>query len=324
MKKLVSFADLANANATGGKGRFTRQPLAAPRPLTRADRAFKQMFRDLLDLKVPRPDWRFSVRPSNMPFCQWEAMLAELYGSDSPTDQDSFARDFYVEVGHVAHVVTQRWLGRAGYLFGPYECPICRNVEVSQGEPKECPTGCKDPKWIYREINLKDADPSNEFGSAHADGLIRFAWMPERQYYLIDIKTCALHTLPKPEYGFTSDYHKKYLHQTAIYAHLMSRADDMEVIGTAFIMVPRDDPKQTTAIIYDQGETHGDIYHDAVKKARGARKAVETGNCTGLVRECQTRLDKPECPFHGPCWDRKRTVAQFEKRTGKLPILPDF
>lgn len=315
MAKYVSFAELADKHS---KGKFT------PKPLTRADRAFKQMFRELLELRSPRRGWRFSVRPSGLPFCQWQAMLAELYGADAPTDQDDFARDFYMAVGTAAHLVAQRWLGRAGYLFGPFECKHCKSVEVSQGFPEQCPSGCPDPQWIYREINLKDADPSNEFASAHADGLIRFDWMPERHYYLVDFKTCSLHTLPKAEYGLTSEWHQKYLHQTAIYAHLLSRADDMEIDGTAFVFIPRDDPKQLTAVIIDQSTTHGEIYHGAVRRARAAKKAVATGNCLAIERECQTAMDKPECPFHGPCWDRKRTAQAFQKRTGNLPILPDF
>lgn len=315
MPKSISFTEFADKS---GKGKFT------PRPLTRTDRAFKQMFREILDLRVPRKQWRFTVRPSSMPFCQWQAMLAQLYGADAPTDQEDYARDFYMAVGHVAHEVTQRWLGRAGYLFGPYECKHCKSVEVSQGTPEMCPSGCPDPQWIYREINLKHADTSNEFASAHADGLIRFEWMPEHHYYLVDFKTCSLHTLPKPEYGLTSEWHQKYVYQTAIYAHLLSRADDIEIDGTAFIFIPRDDPKQLSAVLIDQSETHAEIYHNAIKDARTAKIAAQTGETVGIRRDCKTHLDKPECPFNSACFDRDRTMNAFKKKIGKLPILPDF
>lgn len=315
MPKIMSFSDLATSKARGARyASFT------PRDLTRTDREFKKMFDAVLSMKAHR-DWKFRLRPSALPFCQWAAMLSELCPEGAP-EQDSFARDFYTSVGTVAHRVVQSWLGRAGYLFGPYQCRGCRNVEVALGWPKACPNGCGKPDWLYLEIDLKDADPTGEFSGAHADGLIRFDWMEPETYYLIDIKTCSLAMLPKPEYQFTSPWHQKYLHQTAIYAHLLNRSEDMHVVGTVFIMVPRDDPKQMRAIYYDQSETNGNIFREAVAKFRNAKRAAATGDTLMINRDCKKPGDNPDCPFAGICFDRSATEELFIKRNKNLPVLP--
>jgi len=313
MPKAISFSQLANPNA-----KFT------PRDLTALDRAFKSMFKDMLGQHRMRHGWKFSVRPSSLPFCEWEAMLAHLYGKAAPEARDTFARTFYVEVGHVVHAVVQSWLGQAGYLYRPFSCRVCKEEQVSLGFPKACPNGCEHPDWVYNEIDLKHLDTSGVFGSAKADGLIRFPFMKPGHYYLIDIKTCSLHTLPKAEYGFTRKLHLKYLHQTAVYSHLLSTTEDVILDGTVFLMIPRDDPKQMTAIIYDQTNTRESIYKGAIVSANRAKDAAATGECLDVKRDCETPMDNEECPFHAQCWDRKATEAMFLKRNGKLPVLPSF
>jgi hypothetical protein len=319
--KTISFTELQRRPPLHHSG-FT--PSGPPKALTPVDRAFKQAFRDLLDLKVRRDDWKFSVRPSALPICPWKVMLAELLGDDGPSEVMSFAREFYFEVGNTVHRVVQKWLGRSGILFGPYECRRCRNIEVTLGEPKKCPTGCERPDWLYREINLKEADPSGIFASAHADGLIHFSWQEDGHYYLADFKTCSLNSLPSPEYGLVRDYHQKYLMQTGVYVHLLNRSEDMHVDGTALIFIPRDDPKKMTAIVSDQSDTNGEIYHGVVAEVRAAKAAAKTGDASNVRRMCASKDDDKECLFHKVCFDRQATKQLFVDRLKNLPVLPSF
>jgi len=294
----------------------------ANRPLNRGDRSFQQMVRELKDASV-KQKWRYRLRPSGLPACQWLQMLAEVHDDeDLPTEDFGFLRDYYTNVGTVVHTVFQRWLGRLGYLFGKFRCDRCKTVVWHQGWPPACAKGCKAPTWTYEEIELLEADPTGEFTSAHCDGLIRFSWMNDGEYYLVDFKTCSLATVPKPEEGFSSPRHMKYLVQLNIYRHLLERLD-VNIIGTGFIMVPRDSPARTTCILYDQSETNGPVFHDTIEQWRKAKKAAAGNDATGIKRTCQTKLDNPECPFNSICFDRRAVEDVFVKRHGKLPILPE-
>ena len=320
MAKTISFLELVRRPPLHHNEYFT--PQGPPKDLTAADRAFKQMTKTILGMQA-KQDWKYSLRPSGLPLCQWEAMLAELVGPDGPQETLTLAKEFYFGVGHVAHEIVQKWLGRAGFLFGPYMCMECRVVVVSQGTPKACEQGCKRSNWKFKEINLVGADHTGLLGSAHADGLIHFDWQKPNHFYVVDVKTCNMRNLPRPEYGLTASYHKDYLHQTAIYVHLLGKSEDMHVDGTVFLFVPRDDPNQMTCVVIDQSETNEAIFQEAIGKYREAKQAAQTGDAENIARYCTKKPSDEDCPFNDLCFDRRRTIRLFQSKN-LLPILPDF
>ncbi len=296
----------------------TNTPYA--RELSQGEYSFTVMIRDLKNATEDR-DWVPRLRPSTLPQCQWASMLGFLVDPLPPDPSGGFMRDFFTEVGKTAHLVVQHWLGRLGYLYGPYRCRYCRKVQMSLGIPKvDC---CPVHNWEYTELSLKDLDPSGELSSASCDGLVRFDWMPPDTYYLIDIKTCSLKTLPKIDIGFTQPLHVDYKVQTAIYRYLLARAN-INVVGTAFIMVPRDAPHKTTAVLYDQPEDeYREIFDLHVSRWKRARKAAQTGDASRIRRDCKKPGDNPDCPFKNICFDRPAQEAIFKQKK-LLPILPEF
>lgn len=290
------------------------------RKLTQAELSFTFMIRDLKNA-TESVDWVPKLRPSRLPQCQWASMLGFVMVPPPQDPDGGFLRDYYTEVGKTVHKVLQNWLGRLGYLYGPYRCKYCRKVQMNLGVPKEecCPVH----NWEYTEISLKDLDPSGELSSASCDGLIHFDWMAPDTYYLIDVKTCSLSTLPKTDVGFTRDYHVDYKVQTAVYRYLLAQAG-VNVVGTAFLMVPRDAPHKTTAVLYEQPEDeYRDIFDFHVSRWKRARKAAKTGNAARIHRDCKTAADRPECPFNKICFDRTAQEDLF-KQKNLLPILPEF
>jgi hypothetical protein len=282
------------------------------RPVGPVDRAFAGILRDVQDLNVLKPH-RMRFRPSNARPCQWAVMLSRVVQAD---EADSFARDFYTTIGKAAHEVVQRWLGRAGVLYGDYSCRCGRTVR-SQGEPAECPE-CGRPSWRYQEFDLVRHDTTGLLASAKIDGLVRWPSMPADHYYLIDIKTCSLKSLPRADVGFTSEYHLHYPDQTAVYRVLLAQAG-YQVDGTVFLMVPRDNPRKTTAIVVDQPDP-GTTLDELVARWLAASLAGRTGDLTAIQRDCRGRLDRPDCPYHRVCWDDRATDQAFVAKIGRPPV----
>lgn len=240
-----------------------------------------------------------------------------LSGLVQVVDQDDFAQDFYKAVGKTAHEVVQRWLGRTGVLYGDFECR-CGQVVRHQGHPDACPAGCRRPDWRYRELDLVQHDPSGMLSSARIDGLVRWPSMPAGHYYLIDIKTCSLASMPRPDTGFTRDYHVAYLDQTAVYRVLLDKAEFV-IDGTVFVMIPRDNPRRWVAIPVDQPD-YLKTFDELVTRWRKAQRAQKTGDLREIKRDCQGRMDQPECPYHAVCWDDRATDKLFIQQIGRPPV----
>ena len=294
----------------------------------RRDTSLKNMLKKLNDATIPVPDWKFELRASGIPICQWQACLSKVYEKvpeERPPEQFSFRFDFYVSMGSTAHLVYQRWLGRLGYLYGDFECVDCKHIVRGHlGWPKACPTkGCTVNQWNYIELKLHNVIKDSNLRSAHCDGLIRFPWMEENHYYLVDFKTCSIATLPDPKTRFTSEYHQKYLTQTGFYHYLLEKKG-FKIDATLFIMVPRDNPAKATIISYNQASMAERMYKAVMEEYAQAQEAAVTGDLSTIVKACHTQHDRPECPFNDLCFAKDATKELnklFMKVHGRLPIL---
>lgn len=296
----------------------------------RRNTSITNMLNKLHNAEVPIKDWKFELRASGIPICQWHACLSQIYEKipeERPNESRGFKFEFYVEVGTVVHTVYQRWLGRLGFLFGDYQCLECKvMVKNHLGWPKSCPTeNCKINKWEYVEIKLHDTIKDTDLKSAHCDGLIQFPWMEENHYYLVDFKTCSLATLPDPKTRLTSAYHKKYLTQTGFYHYLLEEKG-FKIDGTLFWFVPRDNPMKASIIHYNQAKMAEKMYHTIMEEYRQAKEAALTADFSDIGKACQDAFEKPDCPFHDICFSNsgKKILEKLITKThGRLPILPE-
>ena len=295
----------------------------------RRETSMRNMLTKLHDATIPVPDWKFTLRASGIPICQWHACLSKVYEEfpeEKPPETTSFRFDYYVSVGTAVHTVYQRWLGRLGYLYGDFMCTDCKHIVRGHlGWPEKCPTkGCNINVWEYIELKLHDTIKGSDLKSAHCDGLIRFPWMEENHYYLVDFKTCSLATLPDTKTRFTNDHHMKYLTQTGFYHYLLEKRGFI-IDASLFWMIPRDNPAKANIISYNQKSMAERMYNAVMEEYAQAIEASVTGDLSGIVKGCQTQHDKPECPFNEICFNKnfglKAVNEIFMKKHGRLPIL---
>jgi hypothetical protein len=114
-------------------------------------------------------DKRMQFRGSGLPFCPRAFWLDQKH---KPATRESYRDLVVVDRGRAIHLTTQRWLGRAGLLFGNWECPTCRVtlgspyvVKNALGTPGRCPRHGRE--LVYQEYEL-----SHSGMTGHPDGLL--------------------------------------------------------------------------------------------------------------------------------------------------------
>lgn len=283
----------------------------------KAHTSIMNMMQHAINEKVKIPSWSYQFRASSIPVCQWYVCLSKIYKNypaDLPPDSTGFLFDYFVTVGTAVHTVYQRWLGRFGYLYGHFKCTTCGAMEKNRlGWPEKCPTEkCEGNNWEYVELSLHDAVMDIGLKSAHCDGLLHFDWMEPDTYYLVDFKTCSLKTLPSPKERFKEEHHIKYLTQTGFYHYILTKMG-YKIIGTIFLMIPRDKPTQSTPIIYDQSSMAERIFHSVAEEYKQAEEAAVLRDMTSITQACHTANDKPDCPFNEVCFNKREQKSVFDK-----------
>ncbi len=302
-------------------------------PLTEAEvkknrlmSSLTKMTDDLVDATGYDDKWECTLRASSLPLCEYYVALSDIYAgrADRPEKLRGMMFDYYTSIGTLLHTILQRWMGKLGVLYGDYKCSVCKEtIRGVLGEPSECSKGCKRVEWEYVELKLHEMLPTARLVSAHCDGLIRFPWMEEGHYYLMDIKTTSLGSCPSPDKRFTKDYHQRYLVQTAIYHHILTQCG-FKIDGTIFWMVPRDNPRKMVGIIYDQSKTAEFVYWETVESYRTAKAAAKAGDFSEIKRSCKDVREAQfaNCPFQDTCMNRNgdELIAQAISFKKNLPI----
>ena len=137
------------------------------------------------------------TRGSSLPFCKRMFWLAKKLG---PFEMGSnFRGDVCLDRGHAIHATVQKWIGRAEFLYGNWECPICAvlakykqgqtHVETDRfGPPGCCPTHRK-VELVYQEYEL-----AYKGLTGHPDALIRTKLNLDYPDVLGEFKTCGFKT----------------------------------------------------------------------------------------------------------------------------------
>ena len=122
---------------------------------------------------------------SKKEFCPRSAWY-KIKGYEASPESFSFSRMNVFEEGNNIHHKWQRWLHKAGILWGIWICEECHTL-WSAKSPEKC-IGCSSMRIRYREVPLRD-DEHHIIG--HADGEIE----DDQGRALIEIKSVGIGTV---------------------------------------------------------------------------------------------------------------------------------
>jgi hypothetical protein len=279
-------------------------------------KTFKFTVDKVLECEIPVSDWKFSFRASMIPMCQYDLLFSYMLADQIKNypKHFSFMQDYFVSVGTTVHTVLQRWLGRAGILYGRWKCPRCSKTYEQQGVAfcKNCNKTETGIECTYEEYDLS---PGTPFCSVHPDGLLVVNGLDG--LVLTDIKTTSLANIPKlAKEGLTKEYQLNYLLQTSIYKHLLSSTPwNFDIVATVLLFVPRDNPTRWLPLAFKQKNV-ASIYDTAIAEYTEATYALERGDFAKIDGLCSdVRAAKfRDCPFVDFCFSRttKREVLVQE------------
>jgi hypothetical protein len=207
--------------------------------------------------------------------------------------------DYKAEVvlqrGRTIHAVTQKWLGRAGKLFGNWECPVCQitlgktySVYNACGPPPRCPF--HNVELVYEEYALE-----YEGMTMHPDGLI-----PDGSgFILLEIKTQAhsgVGTSGWPGWVELTEPMEHHVEQANIYACVVPHTLGFEITKGLLWYISADRPRwQPKTFEFDPDPTRLDKHVHTLRE-------IQKLDLTAAAPEgiCGESLD-PFCPVVGVC-----------------------
>lgn len=148
----------------------------------------------ITDAQQPDPDRREDIiHPSEIAKSDWcpRSTYLRLAGKKQEYTASGFALEKIWQYGTDAHKKWQKWLWRAGELFGKFKCRGCKH-EWMGVSPETCPK-CKKGRELLKYLEVPLEDEAHLLGG-HADG----QWRPRgatTPHRMIEVKTVALGTV---------------------------------------------------------------------------------------------------------------------------------
>lgn len=265
----------------------------------------KSFIDDLSKATQSKPARRPQFRSSSLPACT----IAWAYNwivTEPPTDTDSWKRDMFMDMGTVAHTVTQRWLGRIGKLYGNWKCPECGTKRL--GMEPTC-RECEENKSKLIEMEYREWIPKNlnNWPSGHIDGLL----LPDdgKGFLVLEIKTISSNGLKNVITKPIEDwpvYYKKYWQQVRSYAYMLKEQDGFNIRGVAMLFICRDNTKMKMIVEEYDYEMYRDEFHANVDRYAESKHIAEFQKFSGIVKHriCADRKEGEDCLWVGDCFVR--------------------
>lgn len=248
----------------------------------------------------PKP---FQLRASSLPICPRAHYLDHVFGPIG--EEFSFVREVSLERGHAVHSNIQKWLGRAGILFGRWCCPLKPFKQCDyRTRPKLQRPGklqyCK--RHPHLELIYEEFEVDYEGITGHPDALLTFTKKPP--YILGEFKTASRSGYSDfPGFYKLKEPYWKHTQQANFYATVLSKYG---IEGTVY-------PIKEVWIWYIQsGHLNWQprvwaFKHNPreigvhVKSARRVRRAIERDKLPHRVDFCKRNRD-PWCSLAPLCF----------------------
>lgn len=263
--------------------------------------------------EAPRPYFR----GSGLPVCPLRTAL-DAVRTTPRQDTRHLLSDFYTETGHVIHEALQFWFGKAGLLFGKFQCPVCKRLYPKHSTPDDAhgmlgPVLCKGTKKAphkptyanYVEFHINNLEKTGAF-DGHCDGVL----FVNGKYLVLEIKTTSTVRVKSHESG---PEHKHMLQATG-YRYMLPKflniPDKFWYPFTVIIYYDRANPKVNTPLIvsYEPNAFVTQI-RTYIKTAR-LIKHRRFEKIHGICESCQ---DDQYCPYNSMCFstDAQRLIDEI-------------
>ena len=262
---------------------------------------------------APRPYFR----GSGLPVCPLRTALDSVRKVPRQ-DTRHLLSDFYTETGHVIHEALQFWFGKAGLLFGKFQCPVCRRLYPKHSTPDDAhgmlgPVMCRgtkkhphNPTYAnYVEFHINNLEKTGAF-DGHCDGVLFINGM----YLVLEIKTTSTVRVRSHEAG---PDHKHMLQATG-YRYMLPKflniPDKKWYPFTVIVYYDRANPKVHTPLIVPYNP---DVFVEQIRtfiKTAQRIKARRFDKITGICESCQ---DDTYCPYNSMCFsmDAQRLISEI-------------
>jgi len=223
---------------------------------------------------------------SGLPFCPRAFWLDHVLGPASGTS--SYKGEASMDRGTAIHRTLQKWLGRAGVLYGNWSCPRCgATLYDTIGPPGFCPvhTGTE---LVYNEYKFY-----HEELSCRPDGLLRVK--PTDPFVLLEIKSSNSWSWRKLEQPYNG-----HIEQCNAYACIL-RLRGWNITSCWVWYVdggyPQGNPK-----IWEFKPNRRRFYHNlaTMQKIRFLREHAAS---QPPPRTCTSQDSNPWCPLATFCWE---------------------
>ena len=263
--------------------------------------------------EAPRPYFR----GSGLPVCPLRTAL-DAVRKVPRQDTRHLLSDFYTETGHVIHEALQFWFGKAGHLFGKFQCPTCKRLYPKHSTPDDAhgmlgPVLCKGTKnhphkpayANYVEFHINNLERTGAF-DGHCDGVLFI----NGKYLVLEIKTTSTVRVKSHETG--PDH--KHLLQATGYRYMLPRflniPDKFWYPFTAIIYYDRANPKVNTPLLvpYDPN-----VFVKQIRTFIKTARLIKHRRFEKLHGICESCHDDQYCPYNSMCFstDAQRLICEI-------------
>lgn len=311
-------------------------------PARAVEREFEKYFKasvDAVDEKrlsdLPGPERAAFKRrlrelhPSSFPYCGYRHAYEHLVREEDPVVYGGFQSEYYVNVGSLAHLLFQKWLGVQGQIAGDWKCISCGHMHKLSLHPEKCKS-CGHRDLAYEEVGGK-------WGKRirwHKDGL--FIDKKGRRW-IVDYKTSGSSKIwDHKKKGNVFPYPSNKF-QIESYVPLAEDAYGEEIYGTILIYVSRDFPTWNYAVVANvisaerkeelrERLTRDDATFGIVLNLKDNPEHI------GRLRKRKLCVDREfyddnvhssydPCPLADHCFSSKRSEKVFTQAFKGIPIV---
>lgn len=174
------------------------------------------------------------LSPSQFPFCGLRRIYTRMTAGVDPAVYDSFASEYFRNVGIVAHTALQNWLSRNGSFIGDYHCLECKHKHLFTTMPKKCKK-CGSTRLEHRELGGKYGDKMGW----RTDHVFRTR---KGRLYLIDYKTTTSYQISRHKKGEKVFPYIGNKVQVESYVPLAEDRYNVKFDGCILVYAARDNP----------------------------------------------------------------------------------